>query len=79
MSKPPLLKSADGWNNYLKPWIRARIGELQEELERPMDEVQTAHTRGQIAELRHIMREVEPEAPIEGGSSSYFPTGNRPS
>lgn len=70
--KPPLERTSDAWIMHLRPWIKRRIERLRDELERPGGEVEMI--RGSIAELRHIMREVEPELPEDGTSASYFPT-----
>lgn len=59
------------WITRLKPWLTKRIETLRDELETPGSDVQ--HVRGQIAELRNLIRTVDPDDPLEGTSGVYFP------
>lgn len=75
--RPPLSSNSDAWKSHFKPWIRRRIEDLRDELERDGSNVETI--RGRIAELRELRAKVEPELPSEGTAGVYFPTGDGPS
>lgn len=71
LERAPINNKTGEWA-ILKPWLKARIEELRDELERDGADVQL--TRGRIAELRDFIRKVEPDLPEAGSSGSYFPT-----
>lgn len=52
-------KDSPTWR-HLRRHIETRIATLQKQLEAPLDGVETAMIRGRIAELRALLREVEP-------------------
>lgn len=69
------LAKSDAWVSILKPYLGQRIEALRDELERPGGSTDT--TRGQIAELRDLIRKIAPEGPLVD-SAPYFPPANRP-
>lgn len=62
-----LLAKGDAWIMHLRPWVMQRIEELRDELERGESQL----VRGQLAELRTILRTVEPDLP-DGEGNIYF-------
>lgn len=74
LDSPPMRTNNGEWQ-ILKPWLEARIEQLRDELETPG--VDPEHLRGQIAELRYLIRKVEPDAP-EGAGGGYFPPQRAP-
>lgn len=75
--KPPIPPRSDAWVSHLRPWINRRIEALRDELERPGQNVE--EYRGRIAELRELVRKVEPDLPEDGTAGTYFPPGDSPS
>jgi hypothetical protein len=74
--KPPLDRHSDAYISRFKPWLRRRIEELRNELERPGSSVE--ETRGRIAELRDLERLIDPDDPQDGTAAAYFPNGHTP-
>lgn len=74
--RAPIPATSDAWKSWLRPWIKRRIDELRDELERPGQNID--EYRGRIAELRELVRKVEPDAPEAGTSGTYFPASEQP-
>lgn len=71
LDRPPIPYGSSGWVEHLRPYIRARLEQLRDELE--VSGADTAFIRGQIAELRDLIRKVEPKESAPGSSGDYFP------
>lgn len=66
--KPPIAANSDAWVK-LRKHLNGRIAEHHQMLETPG--VELAHYQGRIAEIRDLMRLIEPDKPLEGTSSTY--------
>lgn len=68
----PINPKSGEWVMF-KRWLLERIDHLRDELETPGSPPE--ETRGRIAELRHLLRQVEPDLP-EQPQTPTFSTGS---